>query len=570
MSRKFGFYSYHKEKGIIPLDKNNQPLFKTKKAYREFIDKELLPEMGLYNIKEKWLCRYDKPDYLEGTYGPIFIGYKEGHRVAELNSNVMNTTLEHYVYLDIDFTKVSFNEILKDFRVKKNSKAFAINYREYYGKTCNRKIIAIPVKEYYNFMSFKNEYIPKYKGAVKYLHKLPSIVGFNVEIRTLPDNRLLQLHELLDYVKSRKEIDVYKCIKVNQSNFKREYKPKDNWLESDNYNIKYKKEWLIKGKTSVKEVNDKSLKIFPCVINQFEDELIRGKYGLSEMDDVIKERTRKSIIKWFAQFICKEADLTKEDKDKLSKSLYKTFDYCLTHRKELVVNQKFISNQHLLTSIEKINIKTFIIPKAIELLKDTYKRQDYQKQFEFMIEQLAYEAISQIKYDELNQNKVVKTNLDLTEHIKHSVISDKWFNKFIANLRDNYKWFNIKPNYNIKYKLLKALNLDIDEEYIKHIHCKTIKTSIKNLFSVIRDNIKMFPYILSNIDNIINIYFKISNWCFNLANQIDEFLDDYEKKLAPPEKEKSDFWSQFGIKIPPIEKQIDENEKKLINLGLMD
>ena len=80
----------------------------------------------------------------------------------------------------------------------------------------------------------------------------------------------------------------------------------------------------------------------------------------------------------------------------------------------------------------------------------------------------------------------------------------------------------------------------------------------------------MFPYILSNRDNIIKLYFKISNWYYDLANQIDDFLEEYEKKLAPPEKEKSDFWLQFGIKIPPIEKQIDENKKLLINLSLMD
>ena len=550
MSRKFGFYSYHNARGIIPLDKDNQPLFKTKKAYREFIDKELLPEMGLFNIKEKWWCGYDKPVYLDGAYGPIFVGYKQGRRKATLNSNVMNTTLEHYVYLDIDFTKVSFNEILKDFRVKKNSKAFVINYREYYGKVCNKKVIAIPVKEYYSLISLKNESIPKYKGAVKYLHKIPSITGFNVEIRTLPDNRLLQLYELLDYVKSRKEINIYDCIKVKPSIFKRKYQTKNNWLENNGYN--YKEEWLIKGDTTIKEVVDNSLKVFPCLINQYENELITGYTGLAELDEIQKEKRKEHILRWYAKFICQNANITREDKTKLNYALRRALAYCLTHRKELTVNQKFISNQHLLTNIEKVNIKTFIIPKALNKLKDFYKRQNYQKQFEFMIEQLAYEVISQIKYDELNKNKVVLTKDNLTEYIYNTVISDKWFNKFIANLRDNYKWFTIKPNSNIKYKLLNALDLDIDEEYIKHIHCKAIKTSIKNLFSVIRDNIKVFPYILSNRDNIIKLYFKISNWYYALANQIDDFLEEYEKKLAPPEKE------------------LDEKSKLLMIYSLMD
>lgn len=603
MGLKYGFYSYDKKRGLIPLDKSGNPLFKTKKAYKEFIDTILLPEMGLLNIKKTAFATYKKPLYCTLTNGSQYLyNYKTNYRPVKINTNEIMTTLEKYIYLDIDFTKVSLNEILKDFRIKKNSKAFVINYREFYGKfnqrdvsygkISNKKILAIPVKEYYNFMNFKNNSIPKYKGAVKYFDKITNIFSYNVEIRTLPDNKLLQFYELLDYVKNRKPIEIYECIKVNPTLFNRKYQPKDDWLTyklSDGKIIKYKEEWLIKGKTSIREVVNKSLKAFPCLIKQSGN--IISKTGISELDQRNKEYLANLFKQFFCKFICKEAELTREDKNKLTKAIHSTFYYCVNHKKELIVNQKFISNQHLLTPLEKIYIQTYIIPKALELLKNTYKRQNYQKQFEFMIKQLAYEVISQIKYDELNQNKYVNqntfNNLNLAEHIKHSVISNKWFNKFIAYLKDNYKHFNIKPNHNIKYKLLEALGLDINQEYTKQITCKTINNSIKDIFNVIKNNIKRFPYILSYRDNIINLYFKIYNRYNSLIEEFNKILTDFEKLKEKYKKKKEEyeekerrkrplnyleieFWSKQGIVIEPIYKKISEEDQFLIDLGFND
>lgn len=546
MKRKYGFYYYKKSEGFVPLDKSNNPLFKSKKAYQEYIDKTLLPEMGLTNRKEKYWVRHSKkvPELVQinydGSESVLSTKPKNIYRPVELNSGVQTWNMEHYIYLKCNLSKISLNTILKDFRVKKNSKAFVINYRNFVNKNSkptNKTILAFPIIEGISLMNLKSNIIPKYKGAVEFCWDIPNIFTTNTEIRTIPDNRLLQLYELYDYVKARKEVNLYNCIKTKQTIFNREYDQKEgNWL-TGLYNCKYKPEWVMKEFTSIKDVVNIALKSFPVLMNQF-DKWIYPDTGLEELDKVTYLRTRKQIVNIFATNICQfdKEYFTKELKNAVSQ----VFHYCYNNRQPLCVNQKFISNQNLLKPIEKINIKTFILPKSLDLLKDTYKRQDYQKQFNFMIEQLAYEVIGQMHYDEENQNKTFNSEenqLELSEHIKHTVISDKWFNLFIANLRDNYKWFTIKPNANIKYKLLKALTLTIDEEFIKGVTCKTITSSIKSFFNVIKDNVKEVINILSNyrLDKIIILSFKIEfvkNW---LLNEIDQFLEEYEKKLAPPE-----------------------------------
>jgi hypothetical protein len=463
--------------------------------------------------------------------------------------------MEHYIYLKCNLSKISLNTILKDFRVKKNSKAFIINYRNFFydnSKPTNKTILALPIIEGYSLMNLKSNAIPKYKGAVEFCWDIPNIFATNTEIRTIPDNRLLQLYELYDYVNARKEVNLYNCIKYKSSIFKREYSPKeDNWLIGL-YGCQYKPEWVMKEFTSTKDVVNLALKVFPVLMNQFE-EGIYPNTGLEEFNVVTYQRTRKQLAKIFSTNICQfgEEYFTKDLRNAVSKA----FHYCYNNRQPLCVNQKFISNQDLLKPIEKINIDTYILPKAKELLKDTYKRQDYQKQFNFMLEQFAYEVISQLQYDEVNKNKYYnsKENNDiLSEHIKHTVISDKWFNLFIAHLKDNYKGFNIKPNANLKYKLIKALGLSIDDNYIKGVCCKTITSSIKDLFVIVKNNIqKVFNILLSLDKNIIILCLKIVIAKELMLNQIDEFLDEYDKKLAPPKiikpkiNSSEDFWTRF-------------------------
>lgn len=562
MKRKYGFYHYNKSKGMIPLDKSNSPLFKSKKAYQEFIDKTLLPEMGLSNKKEKWWAKSSKrvPDlvqFVDGEEITLTTKVIDNYIPVEVNSGYQSWKMNHYIYLDCDLTKISIHTLLNDFKVKKNSNAFVIKYRNFNqnitsgktvsGKPTNRVILALPIIEGYSLLNLKSTIIPKYKGTVRFCWEIPNIFSTTVEIRTLPDNKLLQFYELYDYFHNRKEVDLYNCIKGSQSIFKRNYKKTDNWIETKN-GTKIRPEWIMKEYTCDKDVIDLSLKVFPVLINQYQDYL-KGSTGYSELDVVYRNKAIETLSNVFKNDICQFDK--KYFTDDLRKKLFRTFTYCCNNRKELCVNQKFISNQNILSQKEKLFLKMFYIPKLINEFKSQYKRQDCQKQFEFMLEQFVLEVFSQMKYDELNNNKDYKgkNSLELDEHIKHTTISDKWFNLFIANLKDNYKGFNIKPNSNIKYKLLRALDLSLNEEFIKGLYCKSIISSVKNVLTFIKDKVETYTQILSNnrLDNIIILYVKIISVLILLKQKIDELISDYDKKLqeslAPPEEKTIESWS---------------------------
>ena len=98
---------------------------------------------------------------------------------------------------------------------------------------------------------------------------------------------------------------------------------------------------------------------------------------------------------------------------------------------------------------------------------------------------------------------------------------------------------------------IKSLGLDINDSFIKGLYCKSIITSVKNIFNFIKDKVKDLFNILSIRDNIIILYVKIALVKNELLKQIDEVLENYEQKLAPPliKMDATEaFWSQFGVK----------------------
>lgn len=560
-------YAFYKNKNISPLDNEGNPLFSTRKDFYKQAN-IILGHMGLISQTKQKVVSYKKKEYLFENFPQYGSNMVTRYRKFYVHTGNLAWGYDKYIYLDVDLTKISLNTILRDFKVKKNSHAFVINYyskRSVFGKRWANKIIAIPIVEAYSLLGIKSFNIPKYKGCVKILENISNIFKSGIEIRTLPDNKLLKFEELCDYFATSKPIDIYKALKVHNSIFDRTYtnNKKEETLiykpfeEHDVHNLEYKKKWILNEFPGESELLKHSLKVFPCLINQYSKDL----YFKTKPDEVlfplfnnIRKVKSRNILYFYTHVLCNfdKSLLTK----KIIGGLKETYTYCYYNHKELNANRKYISNVKLLSDSEIITIKSLILPKSLELFKNQYKSKERQKQFNLFLEEFILEVFGQLKYDKLYANKSYKENddldldtkLNIEEHIKHTFISDKQFNLFIDSLKDKYKGFNIKPNANIKYKLLKSFGLNIDENYVKQLFGKTITNSLKDIVKDIRDSKRDNVYIIFNmlsnlLDNIIIICVKILADNLSMLNHLDSVLSESYEKIQddpPDEPEKQD------------------------------
>lgn len=558
-------YNYDKAKGYIPLDKNNIPLFNTKKDYRLCIN-GLLDLMGLENVTQQCFVKH----FVNANPNDPLNAYGLGEKVRKdikynKNTNKVKWLNKNYIFLKIeDESKLTWYNVMRTLKVKKIHKPFFItNYnlnKTNYTRFVKFKLLAVPVSNLdSDILIHKLTYL--FKNNVKVLSEFTYPFNFNMAITDAFSNELLTLEKVIDYAQNHQSINIMNVvdnISTHKSIFFRNSpcyeNNKEEWIyvEDDinwgldwgdpkivewyktldpklieernklsSLKFRYKKSWIINSRD---EFKDKLYTIIPNLINRRYSNL-----DLSSSQNISREQCWL-IIKWYlVKFSHNRTywDLNNNARSQLNAILNQfnyVYDWCLNNQKDLSLKQqRHISNANKLTNVESMHIDMFITNKVFNLT-NPYKKESCQKNYKLFLSRFIKEVFGKIKFEsdlnnkDYNHNKWIKFENKLDKHISQVHISNKEFNLIIDELKLVYEDFNITPSSNLKYKILKAIGLEIDEEYDFELYGKSIvnsKSYLKNILNKLVDNLS---YKLSN--NFIIIYVK------KLSEMIEEVVSN--------------------------------------------
>ena len=561
---KVNLYNYNKKKGYIPLDNKGQPLFKNKKDYKDCIN-ATLSLWGLENISKRCSIEhyvYTNPNDPLNQYG---LGSRNRKDIKySKNTNKVKWTQSNYIFISInDESKLTWQNVFRTLKVKKIHKPMFINHYNLYKnspKYIKSKLLAIPVSNYLDVEFIKSKLTNIFKNNVQIISEFTYPFDFSMAITNAFTNELLTLHQVMDNIQNHRALDIMHILKEYESSksiFYRNtqcYKNKNdeewiyvnddvNWNvdwadpnfvkwyndksdndpklieernEVSNFSFRYKKSWIINDYSEFKE---KLYIIIPNLLNSSNiDKSKCISYSREQCWLIIKTH----LVGYGSNHDKSYWDLTIGQRERVDAILNKynyIYEWCFNNQKNLSLKQlRHISNIDRLSNHESMMIDMFITEKVFQEI-NPYKTENKSKQFKLFLSTFIKEVYGKIKFEQeihnkdYNHNKHIKFNPILDKHVKQLHISNKEFNLIVDELKANNKGFNITPSSNLKYKILKSMGLEINNEYDFELYGKTVIIN--------KDN--------SNVDYLKNILYKlVDKLSYNLSNN---FIIIYVKKF---------------------------------------